>query len=73
MGNIDIEVIKKEIIDKVDKLGDSYSTFSFKDKIVVNHEVERIYAVKYGYMKIYLTFQFIFMIRLVLFIVISYV
>lgn len=41
MGNIDIEVIKKEIIDKVDKLGDSYSTFSFKDKIVVNHEVEK--------------------------------
>lgn len=41
MGNIDIEVIKKEIIDGVDKLGDSYSTFSFKDKIVVNHEVEK--------------------------------
>lgn len=41
MDSIDIEVIKKEIIDKVDKLGDSYSTFSFKDKIVVNHEVEK--------------------------------
>lgn len=41
MDSIDIEVVKKEIIDKVDKLGDSYSTFSFKDKIVVNHEVEK--------------------------------
>lgn len=41
MDSFDIEVIKKEIIDKVDKLGDSYSTFSFKDKIVVNHEVEK--------------------------------
>lgn len=41
MESFDIEVIKKEIIDRVDKLGDSYSTFSFKDKIVVNHEVER--------------------------------
>lgn len=41
MESFDIEVIKKEIIDKVDKLGDSYSTFSFKDKIVVNHEVEK--------------------------------
>ena len=41
MESFDIEVIKKEIIDRVDKLGDSYSTFSFKDKIVVNHEVEK--------------------------------
>ena len=41
MDSISIEVIKKEIIDKVDKLGDEYSTFSFKDKIVVNHEVEK--------------------------------
>lgn len=41
MDSFDIEVIKKEIIDKVDKLGDSYSAFSFKDKIVVNHEVEK--------------------------------
>jgi hypothetical protein len=41
MGSFDIEVVKKEIIDKVDNLGDSYSTFSFKDKIVVNHEVEK--------------------------------
>jgi len=41
MDSFDIEVIKKEIIDKVDNLGDSYSTFSFKDKIVVNHEVEK--------------------------------
>lgn len=41
MESFDIEVVKKEIIDKVDKLGDSYSTFSFKDKIVVNHEVEK--------------------------------
>lgn len=41
MDSIGIEVIKKEIMDKVDKLGDSYSTFSFKDKIVVNHEVEK--------------------------------
>lgn len=41
MDSFDIEVIKKEIIDMVDKLGDSYSTFSFKDKIVVNHEVEK--------------------------------
>lgn len=41
MDSFDIEVIKKEIMDKVDKLGDSYSTFSFKDKIVVNHEVEK--------------------------------
>lgn len=41
MDRTSIEVIKKEIIDKVDKLGDSYSAFSFKDKIVVNHEVEK--------------------------------
>ena len=41
MESFDIEVVKKEIIDKVDKLGDSYSTFSFKNKIVVNHEVEK--------------------------------
>lgn len=41
MGSFDIEVIKKEIIDKVDKLGDSYSTFTFKNKIVVNHNVEK--------------------------------
>lgn len=41
MDSFDIEVIKKEIVDKVDKLGDSYSAFSFKDKIVVNHEVEK--------------------------------
>ena len=41
MESFDIEVVKKEIMDKVDKLGDSYSTFSFKDKIVVNHEVEK--------------------------------
>lgn len=41
MESFDIEVVKKEIIAKVDKLGDSYSTFSFKDKIVVNHEVEK--------------------------------
>lgn len=41
MDSFDIEVIKKEIISKVDKLGDSYSTFSFKDKMVVNHGVEK--------------------------------
>lgn len=41
MDSFDIEVIKKEIWDMVDKLGDEYSTFSFKDKIVVNHEVEK--------------------------------
>lgn len=41
MDSFGIEVVKKEIITKVDKLGDSYSTLSFKDKIVVNHEVEK--------------------------------
>lgn len=41
MESFDIEVIKKEIIHKVGKLGDSYSTFSFKNKVVVNHEVEK--------------------------------
>lgn len=41
MDSFGIEVVKKEIIARVDKLGDSYSTFSFKDKIVVNHEVEK--------------------------------
>lgn len=41
MESFDIEVVKKEIMDKVDKLGDSYSTFSFKNKIVINHEVEK--------------------------------
>lgn len=41
MESFDIEVVKKEIMGKVDKLGDSYSTFSFKNKIVVNHEVEK--------------------------------
>lgn len=41
MDSFGIEVVKKEIMDKVDKLGDSYSTFSFKNKIVINHEVEK--------------------------------
>lgn len=41
MESFDIEVVKKEIMDKVGKLGDSYSTFSFKNKIVINHEVEK--------------------------------
>lgn len=41
MESFDIEVVKKETIAKVDKLGDSYSTFSFKNKIVINHEVEK--------------------------------
>lgn len=41
MDSFDIEVVKKEILDKVGKLGDSYSAFSFKDKIAVNHEVEK--------------------------------
>lgn len=41
MDSIDIEVIKKEIISKVDKLGDDYTTFSFANKLTVNHKVEK--------------------------------
>lgn len=41
MDSIDIEVIKKKIISKVDKLGDDYTTFSYANKLIVNHSVEK--------------------------------
>lgn len=41
MDSIDIEVMKKEIISKVDKLGDDYLTFSYANKIVISHDVEK--------------------------------
>lgn len=41
MDSISIEVIKKEIISKVDKLGDDYTTFSYANKLIVNHSIEK--------------------------------
>ena len=41
MDSLDIEVIKKEIISKIDNLGDDYLTFSHANKIVVSHDVEK--------------------------------
>lgn len=41
MNSLDIEVIKKEIISKIDKLGDDYTTFSYANKLIVNHSVEK--------------------------------
>ena len=41
MDSLDVEVIKKEIISKVDKLGDDYTTFSYANKLIVHHSVER--------------------------------
>lgn len=41
MDGLDIEVIKKEIISKIDKLGDDYTTFSYANKLIVNHRVEK--------------------------------
>lgn len=41
MDSLDIEVIKKKIISKVDKLGDDYTTFSYANKLIVNHNIEK--------------------------------
>lgn len=41
MDSIDIEVIKKEIISKVDKLGENYTTLSYANKLIVNHSIEK--------------------------------
>ena len=41
MDSLDVEVIKKEIISKVDKLGDDYTTFSYANKLIVNHNIEK--------------------------------
>lgn len=41
MDSIDIEVIKKEIVSKVDRLGEDYTTFSYANKLIVNHSVEK--------------------------------
>lgn len=41
MDSIDIEVIKKEIISKVAKLGEDYTTFSYANKLIVNHNIEK--------------------------------
>lgn len=41
MDSISIEVIKKEIISKVDKLGDDYTTFSYANKLIVHHSIEK--------------------------------
>lgn len=41
MDSIDIEVIKKKIISKVDKLGEDYTTFSYANKLIVNHNIEK--------------------------------
>lgn len=41
MDSLDVEVIKKEIISKVDKLGDDYTTFSYANKLIVHHSVEK--------------------------------
>lgn len=41
MDSISIEVIKKEIISKVDKLGDDYTTFSYANKLIVKHSIEK--------------------------------
>ena len=41
MDSIDIEVIKKEITSKVDKLGEAYTTFSYANKLIVNHNIEK--------------------------------
>lgn len=41
MDSIDIEVMKKEIISKIEKMGEDYLTFSYANKIVVSHDVEK--------------------------------
>lgn len=41
MGSFDIEVTKKKIISKIDKFGDDYTTFSYANKLVVHHSVEK--------------------------------
>lgn len=41
MDSLDIEIVKKEIISKIDKMGDDYLTFSYANKIVVSHDVEK--------------------------------
>ena len=41
MDSLSIEVIKEEIISKIDKLGDDYTTFSYANKLTVNHKVEK--------------------------------
>lgn len=41
MDSIDIEVRKKEIISKVDNLGDDYTTFSYANKLIVHHSIEK--------------------------------
>lgn len=41
MDSLDVEVTKKEIISKVDRLGDDYTTFSYANKLIVNHSVEK--------------------------------
>lgn len=35
MDSLDLEVIKKEIVSKVDRLGDDYTTFSYANKLIV--------------------------------------
>ena len=41
MASLDLEAIKKEIISKVDRLGDDYTTFSYANKLIVNHSIEK--------------------------------
>lgn len=41
MDSFDIEVRKKEIISKVDNLGDDYTTFSYANKLIVHHSIEK--------------------------------
>lgn len=41
MDSLDIEVRKKEIISKIDKLGDDYTTFSYANKLIVHHSIEK--------------------------------
>ena len=41
MDSLDIEIIKKEIISKVNKLGEDYLTSSFANKLYINHAKEK--------------------------------
>lgn len=41
MDSIDIEVTKKDIISKIENLGDNYTTFSYNNRWVVHHRVEK--------------------------------